>query len=488
MALWQSKPKVQVKTGNNTEPITLDGGVNRHGAIFNIGKNEAWDCKNTTSKIKGVLSVKPSDTAKVTGLYGGIKPFSDTVALLGLNSYTTNVGASIGVDFINILCQDPDNAAKYYVVRYNPSTGIPYPIEYPLTADRESTIMSVQTATEDYTIVCNTQGVYEMHSGAYTEITNAPKTPIYTYDDNRLFALKGNKLSWCDPSDITNWTTGESGNIIITEMRGGGSAIITMNDAVYCFSGKSLHILYGDDTGNYTLSNTIDVGCVGFRAVAKYKDSIYFVDFDGLKVYNAGQVSIVSKKINYWLNQIKIADSFSTSIYSYAVLGINGDYLYLSFETSVFGTNNITFEINLETGVIHKWDEGYKGFTKVGQRFYGLKSTGLYEIGTKNNHTSSWEYLTGMNFEGFNKQIVSSIPILLDLPIGSTLKVAFNTNPNTPSWKDIYTFAPSANVQRVIVNIPITDLNNVDWYQLKFYGTGPCTIHYIGTDERVRIR
>ena len=41
MALWQSKPKVQIKAGNNTEPITLDGGVNRHGTIFNIGKKRS---------------------------------------------------------------------------------------------------------------------------------------------------------------------------------------------------------------------------------------------------------------------------------------------------------------------------------------------------------------------------------------------------------------------------------------------------------------
>lgn len=485
MALWPSKPKAQVKTGVNTEPITLDGGVNRDGTIFNIGRNEAWDCTNTTSKVTGVLSVKPDDTPVITKLLGGTKSFSNTVGLLGMNSYTTNVGASIGVDIINILCQDPDDSTKYYVVRYAVSLGIPVPIDYPLTANRESTILSVQTSSDDYVIVCNTQGVYEEHSGTYTEITNAPKTPIYTVDDNRLFALKGNKLSWCDPTDITNWTTGDSGNVTITEMRGGGSAIITMNDAVYCFSGKSLHILYGDDTGNYTLSNTIDVGCVGFRAVAKYKDLIYFIDFDGLKVYNAGQVSIVSKKINYWLEQMDIFDSFSTSIYSYAVLGINGDYLYLSFDID---GEPITFEINLINGIIHKWNEGYKAFTKVGKTFYGLKSTGLYEISTNKTHGNEWNYTTGMMFMGFNKQTVSSIPILLDLPTGSLAKLFYNTNPNTPSWHQLYMFTANDGVQSQLIYVPMDKLNNVEFYQLKLSGVGPCTVHYLGTDERVRVR
>jgi hypothetical protein len=488
MALWQSKPKVQIKTGNNTEPIALDGGVNRHGTIFNIGKNEAWDCKNTTSKVNGALSVKPADTPLVTKLPGGTNSFDQYTGLLGINSYCENKGLNIGYDWISFLCEDPDVADKFYIARWNPLLSPllgPTLIDYPLTADRGSTIISLQTDTEDYTIVCNTQGVYEDHGSGYTAITNAPKTPIYTYDDNRLFALKGNVLSWCDPTDITNWTTGESGSITITEMKGPGTAIITLNDVVYCFSGKSLHILYGDDTGNYQLSNIIDCGCVGFRAVTKKDDLIYFVDFDGLKVYNAGRVTMISEKVNYFLESMAIFE-FSGDYYSGATLAINDDYLYLSYATVAF--NDRTIELNLKTNVAHLWDEGYYGFTKVNKKFYGLKATGLYEIGTKNNHTTSWTYETGMNFAGFNKQIITSIPVLLDLPVGSTLKLAFNTNPNTPSWKDIYTFTASANVQKVIIDLPMSDLNNVDWYQLKFYGTGPCTIHYIGTDERVRIR
>jgi hypothetical protein len=460
--------------------------VNRYGTIFNIGKNEAWNCSNTTSKVNGALSVKPDDTPKVTKLVGGTNSFDQYTALLGINSYTTNIGSSAGTDFINFLCEDPDDDTKYYIVRWNPILHIPVTIDYPLTADRESTIISMQTDTVDYTIVCNTQGVYEDHGSGYTLITNAPKTPIYCYDDHRLFALKGNVLSWCDPKDITNWTTGDSGSTIITEMKGPGTAVIVVNDAVYCFSGKSLFILYGDDTGNYQVSNIIEGGCVGFRAVTKKDDLIYFVDFDGLKVYNAGRSDKISYKVDYYLNSMVLFETVFSDMYSYCTIAINGDYLYLSYATVAY--NNKTIELNLKTNVAHIWDEGYYGFTKVNKKFYGLKSTGLYEIGTKATHTTAWFYETGMAFEAFNKQIISKVPILVDLPIGSTLKLAFNTNPNTPSWKDIYTFSPSVNVQRVIIDIPMTDLNNVDWYQLKFYGTGPCDVHYIGTDERVITR
>lgn len=486
MAYITEEPKVKIRTGINSEPLALDGGVNRYGTIFNIGRNEAWDCLNTTSKVNGALSVKPADTPKVTKLLGGTNSFDQYCGLLGINSYTTNIGDSSGTDIINFLCEDPDISDKFYIVRWNPVLGIPTITDYPLTVDRESTIISVQTATTDYTIVCNTKGVYENHGSGYTLIADAPATPIYCYDDNRLFALKGNVLSWCDPEDITNWTTGESGSTIITEMKGPGTAVIVYNDAVYCFSGKSLFILYGDDTGDYQVSNIIECGCVGFRALAKKGDLIYFVDFDGLKIYNAGRADKISYKVNYYLDDMVLFEGLFSDMYSYCTIAINDDYLYVSYATVAF--NNKTIELNLKTNVAHIWNEGYYGFTKVNKKFYGLKSTGLYEIGTDNTHNTAWYYTTGMNFAGFNKQIITSIPVLLDLPVGSTLKLAFNTNPNTPSWKDIYTFVPSANTQKVIIDIPMADLNNVDWYQLKFYGSGPCTVHYMGIDERVRMR
>lgn len=485
MAYIKIQPRTQIKTGRDIAPITLDGGANRDGTIFNIGKNEAWDCLNTTSRVNGALSVKPADTSKVTNLYGGTNPFSNaTLGMLGINSYTTS-GDS---DIINILCKSPDETTKYVLIKWNPIIGGMYALYSvtPLLKFSESTIIYIKTDTSDYIIICNDDGVYETHDDGttFTLIANAPKTPIYCYDDNRLFALKGNKLSWCDPFDITNWTTGDSGNVTITEMRGNGTAIVTMNDAVYCFSNKTMHILYGDDTGDYKLISNFDHGCVSFRAIAAKDNSIYFLDFDGLKVYNSGQVNIISDKISYWLKKMYI--SFGTVD---AVIAINDNYLYLTVRLRENSVNfTVTFELNLDTGVWNKWDESYIGFTKVNNKFYGLKYTGLYEIGTNNTHSTSWHHETPMNFAGFNKQTISSLPILLDLPVGSTLKLAYNLNANAPSWNDLYTFTPNVNVQSQLIHVPMNELNNVEYYQLKLYGTGPCTVHYMGEDKRVRIR
>lgn len=498
MAYIEMKPRVQVKTGYNAESIALDGGVNRHGTIFNILANEAWDCRNTTSKVNGALSVRPNDRAKFTKRNDGTNTFSEDVGVLALNSYTSRPNNR---DMVNIVINDPDDSTKYYLAQWDKEAQLSSDFLIPYTKDifqPEVTIISYQTDSTDYTIVCSTKGVYEKHgSDPFTLIENAPKTSLYTIDDYRLFALKGNKLSWCDPEDLTKWSTGDAGEVIFSDMKGTGTAIITFNDAVICFSGKTMHILYGDDSGNYEVGNIINSGCVGYRAIAKTKDAVYFLGFDGLKVYSNGSVDVVSEKIDYWLKEMNMFDSaerqaFAKTFYSHAAMGIDGDYLYLSIPYNSINNsvdpNDMTFEINLRTGVINIFDVGYKAFTKVDRVFYGLKDTGLYEIGTNPTHSIQWYHETPMRRAQFNKQTVSQIPVLVDLPSGSTLKLAYNINDKTPNWIDLHTFEPKPYSQEVFVDIPITMLNNAAMYQLKFYGTGPCTIHEVGIDGRVKIR
>ena len=89
-----------------------------------------------------------------------------------------------------------------------------------------------------------------------------------------------------------------------------------------------------------TLSNTIDVGCVGFRALAKYDNSIYFLDYDGLKYYNSGKIYTISDKINYWITNPIYSTQFRPAMF------INNDYLYLSLHNSYY--SSITIELNLK--------------------------------------------------------------------------------------------------------------------------------------------
>lgn len=479
MAYIKNKPRHSYKTGVNTVPLALDGGVNRDGTVFNIAKNEAWDCRNTSCK-NGALTVKEGDTEVFTKL-------SDEGESISTFPCSMSIGSAGLNNHLDVIIYSPDDIGIYKRVKYRPGYGIdvsgfPSPLDYNIVS---STLF--KTETEKYTIYALTDGdIFETHGSTFNILVDAPSTLLYTVDDYRLYALKYNTLYCCDPTDVTNWTTGDSDQILISDMIGLGTALIAFNDVVVAFSDQTMHFFYGDDTSNFSQGQSLPHGCVGLNALAKTEDTLYFLDFGKLKMYRGGVVTDISEKISYWLkdmNTTKIGD------YHMAVVGINDRYVYLSIPYGESTANNMTFEYDTKTGIWQVWDEGFSHFVKFGNKFYGAKTTGIYEIGNATTlSTTSWYHETPMEFVGFNKQILTSLPILVDLPIGSTLKLAYNTNANVPSWTDLFTFTPNANVQNQLIYVPLSVLNNVDYYQLKFYGTGPCSIHYVGDDGRVRVR
>jgi len=93
-----------------------------------------------------------------------------------------------------------------------------------------------------------------------------------------------------------------------------------------------------------------------------------------------------------------------------------------------------------------------------------------------------------MRFEAFNKQTVGSLKVLYKLPTDCTMELSYNTNPDNPSWYHIHTFENTTSTQPVTVDIPLTMLNNVDFYNLQFSGTGDFKIYSIGENKRLHVR
>lgn len=489
MAFFKTTNSTNLKTGRNIEPQTLDGGVNKDGTIFNIKVNQAWDSRNTSGKVKGALTVKNDDTNVFGKLTSDTKPIE---IIFGMGVGTSYTAGSVS-KHVHILVIDPDDVptkAKIIIMTSPTTANI---IEYPDTNYNPTTILPFITNSANYTIYASEFGVYEQHEGTLTAITDAPKTPIMCIDDNRLYMLKYTRLYWCDINNPTNWTTGDAGNALITDMNGFGTALITLNDVVIAFSTTSMCFLYGDDTGNFQqASQSMPHGCVGQWALDKTSDAVFFLDYKALKVYSAGQVLDISQKIGPWIKGMNTNFDFYKNP---SIVAVNDNKVYLSIPYGNSTANNMTFEYDIESGNWHIWDYGYSHFLRYGKDFYGTNSpggiqpSGLNKIGTvETKTTTAWYHELPMKFMGFNKQTISSIPVLFNLPVGSTMKLAYNLNPNTPSWTDLYTFTPSADIQDQLIYVPMSVLNNVDMYQLKLSGTGPCTVYYIGTDGRVKIR
>lgn len=455
MPLWPSKPKQSHKSGVNTTPIALDGGVNKDGTIFNIGQNQAWDCLNTSSDIKGALTLE-----KAPYQIDFFDPVHEIQASGVSRSLLHVVTNGVWKSAINI---------DSYLTWSNRKTDVP------LTA--KGSIIDFQGDGVLYTILASNDGVWSWDGTTVTELVNAPKTDLYAVDDYRLYALMDNNIYASAPNDPTTWPT----KISLVGALGDSTAILSHKDKIYCFTTGSVHILYGDDEGNFDLSGSYPYGCISSKAATIYKDDIYFVSADGLYKYNGYEGFVnISKAIN-----------------SYIVPMIEGVYKLYCIEDKLYmQVNSQKFMLHLDEPM--KWHKISNKNLSVymmyagdlfGNMALGVAEDGVYYCNNKNaNTTAAWQHTTPMRFIGFNKQTISSMPILFYLPINSTMKLEYNTNPNTPSWQELYTFTANATVQNQLIYIPMDKLNNVDMYQLKLSGTGDFVLYYIGDDGRVKIR
>lgn len=456
------KVKGQYKSGIDVSPLALDGGLNRYGNIFNIAPNETQDCFNIKVEPDGVLTL-----------------IKEPKALGDLGIRVLALGVRSGKQ-IHVLCSYADHAEWRY------TNSITAPITWttikndlpPLNV--QATFVDFQTSTNLYTVLATGAYVYAWDGTTVTALPDAPKTNKYCVDDYRLYAAKDNLVYMTEKGSLT-WL---SSTIPLTGARGVTEGIVACNDKVYCFTQQTCHILYGDDANNYSLSEIIDYGCMHQNAVIAKNGEVYFVNINGLHKFTSAGVVELSKKINLKFNYGTHTNvsliSLRNKIYlKYDVSGVDGNlYIFDEDENKWFYA-----VINSETNMVKSYAHA------LGEKIFDFYGTGFRMI----NHddadtTTSWYHVTPMTFQGFNKQIISSIPVLYHLPTGSTMKLYYNTNSEAESWTELYTFENTTTAKVVEINIPLNILNNVDFYNLKFSGTGDFKIYYIGTDGRVKFR
>jgi hypothetical protein len=98
--------------------------------------------------------------------------------------------------------------------------------------------------------------------------------------------------------------------------------------------------------------------------------------------------------------------------------------------------------------------------------------------------------VSGVWTEGniIGKKVISDYWVVADLPATSTLTLSYSTSVDNNDFVLLYTFTGNADEQNTRVQVPTTALQNINWYRLKFAGTGACTIYYICPRLRVKAR
>lgn len=438
-------------------PIYLGGGINTYGTSFNIKEGEARDSRNVSSRYYPALSVRPgTDDAFIA--------ITIPNTLGQRNSQYPHV-------------QDGTVWKAWNGTAWaNVQTGL---------TSATGKIVEFATGTTLYTILANGTNTYSWDGTTAASIAAAPATKLYAVHKGRVYALLGKELKFSALNLITDWTTVlDAGSISITNAKGDGTAITEFDDQIYVWTEQSFHNLYGTGPFNYTLTDISDDGCLSDRSVIECAGVLYFMDYGWIKSYTGNKPVKISNAVKTFIDGIAL--TYKAKICA----GKNGKYIYWAIPYGAVTENNIVLEYDTDYKIWNVHSLAISQFVTIGETCYGVSPTGVIynmESGLTDNGTAiAWYYTTGaLNKNNLKTKTLGSIPVVLDLPIGSTMTLSVSKTVDGNDFVLAQTFTASATEQRV--DVYTDEIESCEWYRLKFAGTGPATIYYIGDDIRLEM-
>lgn len=354
------------------------------------------------------------------------------------------------------------------------------------------------TGTTKYTILANGTNKLAWDGTSITNLTNAPASRIFSVHKGRIYWARENDIVFCATNLINDYTTVSGGGTIdITRAKGAITAMYPYNDKMCVFTAFSMHELHGIPSLIPTVIDIEgDIGCVSDKSLIKCSKRLYWMWYDGIYEYNGASIIKVSEAtlnsgvrggVTSYIRGIN--QTYLTSIVS----GAKGDYLYTSIPYGAVTVNNLTLVFDTNKRLWFVYDKGFYDFTTIGNNLYGVDSSGVFwklddgATTTDNGTAISWSWISKCFSGGANqKESVNKLWAIIDLPVGSTLSISYSDDVDSSTFTSLYTFTASADEQNIPIQIPVNKFQNLDWYRLKFEGTGPCTIHYIGKRMRVK--
>jgi len=340
-----------------------------------------------------------------------------------------------------------------------------------------------------YTILVN--GTDEFDWDGTTTTTSLTDMPAgmtrLAVHANRVYAVSSSDylLYYSALGDHTDWTTAnDAGDITIETANGENSVTVhTYSDHIIYFKEHSLHELFGTGPTNYTMQTLSDrIGCVAPRTVKEVQGYLFWLGEEGVYIYSGGTSP---QLLSYPWIQDYIDDIDWTNIAD-ACAGTDGDRYYLCLPVGSNARINLTYDVN--NSVWHVEDTtNFVEFVEFDGDLYGMGSDKqIKKMISTAGETINWTWTSKKFLNSYlsNKHTIHSLYALVDLPTGSELKCAIKSE--NGSFTDVKTFTASASVQNQMIYVPITVAFASNWYQIKFYGTGPCTIYRIELGQRIR--
>lgn len=445
-------------------------GINTFNPPLQVSENQATDLRNVTSSEYPALKVRNGKTQ------------------IGTTITKANGMGQRNNEYVHVV---DGTVWKYWngTSYVNVATGL---------TDATASFEEFSTGTTKYTIMSNGTERKAWNGTAITDLTNAPLSKIFTTHKGRIYFARDNDIVYSALNLINDYSGSGSGSLDVTRARGNIVSLYEYTDRVWAWTESSMHGLYGTGPTNFELIDIEgDVGCISDRSVVVANKRLYWCTYDGIYEFDGSTPIKCSEP--YGGNGITggvttYIDGIKKSLRTGIVGGSFGDFLFMSIPYGSSATNN-NLTLVLDTK-LRKWyvrDEGFVDFETVNNVLYGVDVNGkLWDMtttATDDGGTAiSWYYVSKVFNEGMSSSSVtiSDVWIAFDLPTGSTMKLAYSASVDSNDFVDLYTFSTSSSDQEQRVVVPIAILQDVNWYRLKFYGTGDVTIHFYEKKGRMK--
>lgn len=470
---------------NKLEPeeiIKPGGGINSYLPPFEIQRNQNVSNLNVSSRHFPSLSVRSgSETA-----------FNSTPSspIININA----LGVYNGTYFLTLTGTN---------FNYYPTSTGAIALSTSLT-NASGKILEFNTAATRYTFFTNGTDRYLWNGStgsAVVSTTQAPTTKLYTLDDFRLYALDGSVIKYCAAGDPTDWTTiDDAGEEAIVGMIGTGTAIAAYSDSVIAWSDQTMHILDGNSPDDFELRDPVPIGNISDRGTIQHASNtgniLYWMDYGRIMAYTGGFPYEVGQAVKTYLDGINYTYKSLIHAFKYKKFV----YWSIPYEATT-AMNTLTLEYDTEFNTWNIYNCGIIDSVNIGEDLFCamfLSATTGYYVNAFNGFTDdfgneiSWEAITGIwsHLPARNKKTLSNLYAIVDLSTSSTLTISYSTLIDSPStsFTALTTVSGSSVEQNIRVQIPTNVLQRVDWYRLKFSGTGQCVIHYIEPYVRINRR
>jgi len=475
MAMWKES-----NYKSKTVQVSFSGGENTFLPSYKIDDSESSESRNFSSENYPSLSVRQDRLNNLAFGGGAIATISspNTITKSGVNFHYVDNGIwkySNNSDVIQTIVDPSASGTGTKLLPYTDASG-----------SSKTAFLSV------------TKLYYGITTA--TQVTDFAVYPTYdiAYHKRRFFVVSYNKISYSALNDITNWTGTGSGSISTTSKS--DTACVSYNNKLNVFGKFSMQELYGtgpDDFQLIDISNKI--GCMSNKSYAELDGVLYFMSGDGfIYQYNGAGLPVkISEAVEYYLKNASYLYDVNTS--HLVSMGTYNKKIYVSFAYGSSETdNNLTLVYDT---YFKKWnveDIGIRAFCNADTKLVGLTVGGL-TIDMSSNTATGKDYGTtdisayfiSKNFMHdtlSRKKTLSDLWVLFDASPSGSLKISISTN-IVPAFTQVYdsgTLTGSYYNQRVL--IPVSQIQNVEWYRFKFETTGHVVIHYLEKNIGIKQR